>query len=70
MAFQWDSTKVTRAVVLPVPKTGVKHMILVPWDGIAMWTILGPLECQYRAVVGNCVFSILYLDFIFLQVIS
>ena len=56
--------------MLSVPRTDVQHMILVPWEGIALRTILGPLECQYRAVVGNCLSLILYLDFIFLQVIS
>ena len=56
--------------MLPVPKTDVQCMILVPWEGIALRTILGPLECHYGAVVGNCLSLSLYLDFIFLQVIS
>lgn len=53
-----------------VPRTDVQRTILVPWEGIALWTILGLLECQYGAIVGNCLSLILYLDFIFLQVIS
>ena len=56
--------------MLHVPKIDVQRMIMVPWEGIALRTILGPLECQYEAVVGNCLYLILYLDFIFLQVIS
>ena len=40
--------------MLLVPKIDVHHMILVPWEGIDLWTILGPLECHYGAVVGNC----------------
>ena len=56
--------------MLPIPKVDVQCMILVPWEGIALRTILGPLECQYGVVVGNCLPLILYLDFIFLQVTS
>ena len=57
-------------MVLPVPRIDMKCMILVPWEGIALRTILGPLECHYGAVVGDCLCLSLYLDFIFLQVIS
>ena len=56
--------------MLLVPKTDVQCTILVPWEGIALRTILGPLECHYGAVVGNCLSLSLYLDFIFLQVTS
>ena len=56
--------------MLPVPRTDMQHTILVPWEGIALQTILEPLEFQYRVVVGNCLSLSLYLDFIFLQVIS
>ena len=56
--------------MLSVPKPDVQHTILVPWEGIALWTILGPLKCHYGAVVGNYLSLSLYLDFIFLQVIS
>lgn len=56
--------------MLLVPRTDVQLTILVPWEGIALRTILGPLECQYGTIVGNCLPLILYLDFIFLQVIS
>jgi hypothetical protein len=48
---------VTRAVVLLVPKVDVQCMILVPWEGIALRTILAPLVCHYGAVVGNCLSS-------------
>ena len=40
--------------MLLVPKADVKRTILAPWEGIALQTILGPLECHYEAVVGNC----------------
>ena len=56
--------------MFPVPKTDMKCMISVPWEGIALRTILGPLECHYGAVVGNCLSLSLYLNFIFIQVIS
>ena len=47
----------SRAVVLPIPKADVQRMILVPWEGIALRTILAPLVCHYGAVVGNCLSS-------------
>ena len=56
--------------MLSIPKPDMQCTILVPWEVIALQTIFGPLECQYRAVAGNCLSLILYLDFIFLQVIS
>ena len=56
--------------MLPVPRTDVQCRILVPWEGITLRTILGPLEFLYRAVVGNCLSLIHYLKFIFLQEIS
>ena len=56
--------------MLLVPKEDMQRIILVPWEGIAMWTILGPLECHYGVVVGNCLSLNLYHDFGFLQVIS
>jgi hypothetical protein len=61
---------VTGVVVLSVPREDVQCMILVPWEGIALRSILVPLVCHYRAVVGNCPSSKnLYFDFVFLQVI-
>ena len=57
--------------MLSVPKADMQHMILVPWEGIALWTILAPLVRHYGAVVGNCPSSEnLYFDFVFLQMIS
>lgn len=56
--------------MLLLPRTDMQSKILVPSEGISLRTILGPLECQYGAVVGNCLSLILYLDFSFLQVIS
>ena len=56
--------------MLPVPKTDMQHTILVPWEGIALRTIIGPLECQYEVVVGNSLSLSLYIEFILLQVIS
>ena len=56
--------------MLLVTKTDVQHTILVPWEGISLRTIPGPLECNYEAVVDNCLSLSLYLDFIFVQVIS
>ena len=56
--------------MLSVPKTNVQHTILVPCEGITLRTILGPLECHYRAVVGDYRSLSLYIDFIFSQVIS
>ena len=54
-----------------VPRTNVQCMILVPWEGIALRTILAPLVRHYEAVMSNCPsLKILYLDFVFLQVIS
>jgi hypothetical protein len=43
--------------VLLVPKVDMQCTILVPWEGIALWTILAPLVCHYRVVVGNCLSS-------------
>ena len=60
-----------KAVVVSVPKTYVQHTILVPWEGIALRTILGPLECHYGEVVGNYVsFKTSILTSFVLQVIS
>ena len=57
--------------MLPIPMADMQHMILDPWEGIALWTILAPLVCHYGAIVGNCPSSKnLYLDFVFLQAIS
>ena len=57
--------------MLPVPKEDVQHMILVPWEGIALWTILAASMCHYGAVVGNCLSSKTYiLTLFYLQVVS
>jgi hypothetical protein len=57
--------------VLPVPRADVQRTISVPWEDIALCTLLAPLVRHYRAGV-DIYHSLknLYLDFLFLQAIS